>query len=80
MNDVGGKIKGLATFNTVVGMLASIALGLFVMFSVSFLIGLIIIIVGMLLSWVGQLVLYGFGELIFKVTRIEKELKAFGKK
>ena len=76
-----GRSRGLAVFLAVIRIIASVALGWFVSYyTQSFWGGLAIIVVGILLSWLGQLLLYGYGELIFRTTRIEEELRAFGKK
>ena len=62
-DDIGGKIKTLAKVLTVIGIAASIILGLVLISDVPWL-GVGIIVFGSLFSWIGSFLLYGFGELI----------------
>lgn len=80
-NNIGEKIKKLAEVLCYIGILLSAIVGLVVMFvggssrsRVPLLIGLLIIFIGALISWVGSFFTYGFGELIVKVTEIEKNM------
>ena len=61
--NVGGKIKAVAQVLTWIGIIGSVIGGLS-MTSANFLVGILIAVVGALLSWVGSLALYGFGELV----------------
>lgn len=63
-DNIGGKIKTLAVIACVLGMIASIIIGLTLMDHG----GLWIIIGGCLGSWVGAFFIYGFGELIEQAT------------
>lgn len=67
-DNIGGKIKAVAVCTGVLGMIASVILGIVLFFS-SFLSGLIVIVVGCCASWVGMFTLYGFGELIDETRR-----------
>ena len=68
-NNVGKKIKGLAVFVCFVGILASFGLGVSVIASSeNVVLGVLIICIGVVLSWVGCFFMYGFGELIDKVS------------
>lgn len=80
-NNIGEKIKKLAEILCYIGILLSAIVGLVVMFvggssrsRVPLLIGLLIILIGALISWVGSFFTYGFGELIVKATEIEKNM------
>lgn len=75
-DNIGKKIKGLATIICWIGIVASIfgGFGVWVAFSNGpggLLFFLVIAGVGSLFSWIGSFVLYGFGELIDKVANIE---------
>ena len=65
-DNIAGKIKGLAVFITWVGIIGSIISGLAYIFTVPAyaFVGLIIMIVGSISSWIGSFTLYGFGQLI----------------
>ena len=74
-NNIGSKIKFLAIVLTVINMISFIILGFIFIFSgVAYapLYGLIIIIVGCVVSWITSFVLYGYGELIDKTTETAK--------
>lgn len=65
-NNIGSKIKKLTTFVAVFLMIIFTIIGAIYMyrFSDEWYIGLLIIIIGSLFSWLGSFVLYGFGELV----------------
>ncbi len=77
-NNVGKKIKLLAKAICWIGIIVSIIAAI-VMFIVSdggwyvgfVFAGVIILVVGPLLSWIGSFFMYGFGELIDKICDIE---------
>lgn len=76
-NNIGSKIKTLAVVITVFGMVASFLMGFLFIINldrISIALGLLIIIGGSLLSWVGCFVLYGFGELIHNVTLLNNKI------
>ncbi|MBR6806863.1 MAG: SHOCT domain-containing protein [Clostridia bacterium] len=92
-NNIGGKIKGLAVFLAWVGIILSILSGIGILSTTSkvgyysdsdlisgagSLVGLITIVVGCLLSWVGSLVLYGFGQLVENSDKQAYELSRLG--
>ena len=92
-NNIGGKIKGLAVFLAWVGNILSILSGIGILSTTSkvgyysdsdlisgagSLVGLITIVVGCLLSWVGSLVLYGFGQLVENSDKQAYELSRLG--
>lgn len=78
-DDIGGKIKGLASFICWAGIIACVILGIVMIVnatsgyrtdSAMVFLGIVTIIVGSLLSWVGSFVLYGFGELVENSTEL----------
>lgn len=74
-NNIGEKIKSLAIFITIIGMVCSIVVGIVCIVKGILLAGLIIIFGGGVLSWVGTFIIYGFGELICKTTEIAENTK-----
>ena len=62
-NNSGAKVKGVATTITVLTIIFSVMLGLFVMIE-SFLSGLLVIAFGCVGAWLSGLLLAAFGELV----------------
>ncbi len=83
-DNIGSKIKALATFLFVLLSALSIGCGIYLIIEDST-VWLILVILGPVLSWVSSFLLYGFGELIEKnqdteyntreLLRIAKEAK-----
>ena len=73
-DNIGTKIKNLATIITVLGVIVSIISGIIVMINVVWWLGLIIIVCGCLVSWIGSFFAYGFGEIIDKLNEISNNL------
>ncbi len=71
-SNVGGKIKILAKITAWIGIVICVIYGFVMLVSVEdmALVGLLIMTVGSLLSWISALVLYGFGELVENSTII----------
>lgn len=67
---IGNKIKGLAIGTFIVEALATIVFGIILAINNGF-VGVIIIIFGPFSAFVSSWLMYGFGELIEKVTQIE---------
>lgn len=65
-NNIGSKIKGLASVICFGGIILCIIIGIVVAALDEYLLlaGFAIMILGALLSWVSSFVLYGFGELV----------------
>ena len=65
-NNVGGKIKAVAKVTAWIGIAICVIYGFVMLVSMEdmALIGLLIMTVGSLASWISALVLYGFGELV----------------
>jgi len=67
--NVGSKIVAMATVDTIIGMIASVVLGIWVGFILiggfwGFIVFLLVTALGCFLAWVINLVLAGFGELV----------------
>ena len=77
--NIGGKLKGLAIVMLVCGFIASIFIGisLMVMDEALILLGILLIVLGAFVAWISSLALYGFGEIIQKLTAIEKNTRCF---
>ncbi len=72
--DIGKKIKKMAICIFILEAGSSILGGLIYMFSgedLGFLFGMLIIVVGVIVAYVSSWFLYGFGEIIDKLTDIE---------
>ena len=66
-DNIGSKIKTLAKVVCWIGIIGSIIAGMAMiatMGSVGVLSGLLTIVLGAMISWVGSFVLYGFGEMV----------------
>lgn len=82
-SNIGEKIKVLAKIICIIGIVISVisGLGIIIVSSISYnpglsvLGGLLVIVLGTLFSWLSTFFIYGFGELIDKVTKIESEIK-----
>ena len=75
-DNIGGKIKTLATVVTWVGIIASV-LSIFIFLAIDddmFIIGLGVAVLGSLLSWASSFVLYGFGQLVENSDIIAKNM------
>lgn len=68
---IGEKIRSLAIWTFIVEALASIIAGWVFAIEGEEWYGWVILILGPLVAWVGSWILYGFGEIIVKVTEIE---------
>ncbi len=74
-DQIGKKIKTLAKAVAWIGIMLSFLVGAALMFNSSGL-SLVIVPVGSLLSWLGSLLLYGFGELVDCAQRIADRMDA----
>lgn len=76
--NIGSKIKALAEVTCWAGIIISLIVGIIMLSSGGGMargIGLAVIIVGCLGSWIGSCFTYGFGELIEKTTEIAENTK-----
>lgn len=73
-DNIGGKLKGLATTICVIEVIAAVISGIALMASNEHLavVGLLVMIIGSLFAWISSWLLYGFGELIEKTCEIAK--------
>lgn len=71
-SNIGHKIKNLAKVITWVGIIFSVLFGLITLAAG----GIIIMIVGPLISWISSFTLYGFGQLIENSDKIVELLKS----
>ena len=76
-SNIGGKIQGVAKAVCWGGIIVSILTAIILLMADDdlALVGLLTALVGSVGSWISSLFLYGFGELIVKVTEIEKQGK-----
>ena len=63
-DNIGKKIKVVASIYCWIGIIASIILGILVISEGEDLIGWVVIVAGSLFSWISSFALYGFGQLI----------------
>ena len=70
--NIGGKIKGLAKAVCYIGIIVSVICGFGMICSNNSdtVVGVVVLLGGSLVSWLGSLVSYGFGELIENTTVI----------
>ncbi|MBR3763731.1 MAG: hypothetical protein IKK57_04165 [Clostridia bacterium] len=68
-DNIGGKLKTVAQVSTVIGMLASLVIGVTLAVLGMVPTGLIIAGVGCVCSWLASLTMYGLGELIDETAR-----------
>ncbi len=73
--NIGGKIKALAKVLCWIGIIASVfsAIAMWAQnssYSPTILPGILILVLGCLLSWIGSFFTYGFGQLIENTDRI----------
>lgn len=70
-DNIGGKIKKLARIVCIIGIIASFIAGILLMnIRYTFEVGLAILLVGPLLSWIGSYFTYGFGQLIENTDKL----------
>ena len=74
-HNIGEKIKTLAKVCTVIGIILSIISGIILMIDLNVWIGLLCIVGGCILSWIGSFLVYGFGEVIVKLNEISSNLQ-----
>lgn len=74
--NIGETIKKFTSIITAIEMFGSLIVGVVVMFSSDdgILLGLLIIVIGPLVSYVNGLVMTGFGELINRIISIDKKV------
>ena len=81
-NRVGKKIKGLCVAVTVIGIIASFIIGLTMIIEAAksrnstagIIIGILVIVLGSLVSWLISLFSYGYGQMIDSLQNIEEHI------
>lgn len=63
-DQIGEKIKTLAVVITILGIIVSCVAGIALCIRGAVFIGILIVVIGSLTSWLGSFLLYGFGQLI----------------
>jgi len=78
--NIGQKVKGLAVFLFVVGLIISIVAGIVFIDNGSMLLGLVCIVIGAIVSWAISCIIYAIGdtydELTYSSVKIYDELIA----
>lgn len=71
--NIGGKIKKLSKAIAVIGIIIAVIAGFWYIADYDEILqGIFIIVLGGLAAWISSLLIYGFGELIEKVSLIEE--------
>lgn len=78
-DNVGGKLKKVAQVVCFAGMVMYTVVGILLIVRESVGYGLLAIVFGCLVSWIGSLCLYGFAEIIINVKIIAKNTKSNNK-
>jgi hypothetical protein len=76
--NIGKKIKGLAMWLCIFEAVISIIYGIVIIVEVGgggALLGLALLLLGPVISWISSWMLYGFGELIDKASSIERNTR-----
>ena len=79
--NIGKKIKSLASILTWIGIIAYVIAALILIIvgisedEVLLIFGIVTLIVGPFVTWISNFFVYGFGELIDKVTDIERNMR-----
>lgn len=71
-NNIGAKIKGIAQFITVVGIIICIIAG-FVIMTIDedlIIVGLLVMVLGSLIFWLSSFILYAFGQLVDNTDKL----------
>lgn len=79
-SNIGSKIKNWAKWVFIVEAIASVIGAICMMASAEdswmLVVGMIVLVVGPLIAWVSSWLLYGFGEIIVKLTAIERNTRS----
>ena len=78
-DNIGQKIKKLATVVCWLGIIASIVTGLIFMAAGGFFIGFVIAVFGSVASWIGSFFTYGYGQLIENSDILVQKKRAIDK-
>lgn len=73
---IGEKMKTLATVITIIGISGTVLAGCALIIDYkAVLLGIVVIVVGILVSWISSWTLYGFGEIIEKLCEIAENTR-----
>lgn len=75
-NNNGNKIKALAIFFAIIGIIGSVVGAIVLFCSKLILNGVLALVGGIVISLAAAFILYEFGELLIKVTNIEESVKS----
>ena len=79
-SNIGSKIKNWAKWVFIVEAIASMIAAIYMMASAEdswmLVVGMIVLVVGPFIAWVSSWLLYGFGEIIVKLTAIERNTRS----
>ena len=75
-NNVGRKLKDIASAITFIGIAFSVILGILMIKPLGILFALLIIAVGSFISWISSIGIYAFGELVDNSTIIASHYKS----
>ena len=79
-SNIGSKIKNWAKWVFIVAAIASVIGAICMMASCEdswmLVVGMIVLVVGPFIAWVSSWLLYGFGEIIVKLTAIERNTRS----
>ena len=79
-SNIGSKIKNWAKWVFIVEAISSVIGAICMMASAEdswmLVVGMIVLVVGPLIAWVSSWLLYGFGEIIVKLTAIERNTRS----
>ena len=83
-SNIGGKIKKLAVILCILGMIGSVVYAIVCFSNTSkyedlTLYGVLILVLGCLVSWISSFFVYGFGELIERTVSIDERLARGGR-
>ena len=74
-DNISGKIKTLAMVQCFIGAGFSIIAGFVLLLGKEGLLGLLVMVLGAVSSWIFSFLIYGFGELIEKTAQIERNTR-----
>ena len=74
-DNISGKIKTLAMVQCFIGTGFSIIAGFVLLLGKEGLLGLLVMVLGAVSSWMFSFLIYGFGELIEKTAQIERNTR-----
>ena len=79
-NNIGKKVKILAWLELVAGIALSILIGIVIILSSQFLIGIITMAIGILISWIATLSLYAIGEIAENTKKMLEKIEDYEQK